>query len=98
MPYIEKFLRPQYAEAIEDLAKKINIKGDFNYVMCELLGQLILKGKIGYTTVSEWIDAMVDAEAEARRILLNPYEDQKIKENGMVESWVKILEIMGANK
>ena len=94
MPYIKTESRPQYAESIEDLANKIEVKGDFNYVMCELLGQLILKGKIGYTTVSEWIDAMHDAEAEARRILLNPYEDQKIIENGMVESWVKILEIM----
>jgi hypothetical protein len=95
MPYILPKDRPQYFESIDDLAKKIQVKGDFNYVMCELVGQLILKGKIGYTTVSEWIDAMHDAETEARRILLNPYEDQKIEENGMVESWIEILKIMG---
>ena len=94
MPYILPEDRPQYAKSIEDLASKIKVKGDFNYVMCEILGQLILKGKIGYTQVSEWIDTMCDAEAEARRILLNPYEDQKIEENGMVESWSEILEKM----
>ena len=94
MPYILPQDRPKYADAIAELAEKIEVKGDFNYVMSELLGQLILKGKIGYTSVSEWIDTMCDAEAEARRILLNPYEDQKIFENGMVESWVKIIELM----
>ena len=94
MPYILPEDRPQYAKSIADLADKIQVKGDFNYVVCEILGQLILKGKISYTQVSEWIDTLVDAEAEARRILLNPYEDQKIFENGMVESWAKILELM----
>lgn len=94
MPYILPEDRPQYAEAIAALAERIHVKGDFNYVMCELLGQLILKGKIGYTQVSEWIDTMCDAEAEARRILLNPYEDKKIIENGMVESWTEILKLM----
>jgi hypothetical protein len=94
MPYINKADRPKYLPSIEKLADFINVKGEFNYVMCELLGQLILKGKIGYTEVSNWIDTMVDAEAEARRILLNPYEDQKIFENGMVESWELILEKM----
>ena len=94
MPYILPENRPQYADAIAELAEKIEVKGDFNYVVCEILGQLILKGKIGYTQVSEWIDTLVDAEAEARRILLNPYEDQKIFENGMVESWITILKLM----
>ena len=94
MPYILAENRPQYADAIEELAEKIQVKGDYNYVICELLGQLILKGKIGYTTVSNWIDTLPDAEAEARRILLDHYEDQKIEENGMVESWSEILEKM----
>jgi len=94
MPYILPQNRPQYADAIAELAEKIQVKGDYNYVVSEILGQLILKGKIGYTTISEWIDTLADAEAEARRIILNPYEDQKIEENGMVESWSEILERM----
>jgi len=94
MPYILPQNRPQYVDAIAELAEKIQVKGDYNYVVSQILGQLILKGKIGYTTISEWIDTLADAEAEARRIILNPYEDQKIEENGMVESWSEILERM----
>jgi hypothetical protein len=94
MPYILPQNRPKFVEPIKDLASKIEVKGDFNYVVSELLGQLILKGKIGYTTVSEWIDTLPDAEAEARRQLLDSYEDLKIAENGMVPSWAIIKQLM----
>jgi hypothetical protein len=91
MPYIKKEDRPHIIEKLKELVPYINSKGDFNYTVCQLLGELILGGKIGYTEISNWIDTLDDAEAEARRILLNPYEDRKIIENGMVESWIEII-------
>jgi hypothetical protein len=97
MPYIKdedkkEMHKKEMTAAIHDLSIWIKSKGDLNYAICELIGQLILDTKISYTQISEWIDTLPDAEAELRRRILNPYEDLKIIENGDVPSFVKILE------
>jgi len=93
VPYIKPEDRTQYMlDAIDNIVDEITSKGDFNFVICEILGQLILNGKIGYTEISNWIDTLPDAEDEARRQLLHPYEDIKKEENGNVPSWATILE------
>ena len=43
MPYIKTGGRLPLDILIEALAGKINSKGDLNYVICELVGQLIIK-------------------------------------------------------
>ena len=91
MPYILDEDRPKFDKAIEDLTSIIDAKGDLNYTICELVGQLILKTKISYTQISEWIDGVHGAERELTRRLLNPYEDIKIEENGDVPSFITIL-------
>ena len=95
MPYILEKDRPKFAKAIEDLAIKIESKGDLNYVISDLVGRLILKTKISYTQISEWIDGVHGAERELTRRLLDPYEDIKIEENGDVPSFITIIERMG---
>ncbi len=95
MPYIKQQQRPHVDHIIEDLTSLIQTKGDLNYTICELIGQLILGSKISYTQISEWIDTLPDAEAELRRRLLNPYEDIKIEENGDLPSFIKIIKRMG---
>ena len=95
MPYILEKDRPKFAKAIEDLAIKIESKGDLNYVISDLVGRLILKTKISYTQISEWIDGVDGAERELTRRLLDPYEDIKIEENGDVPSFITIIERMG---
>jgi hypothetical protein len=94
MPYTKKVINrtPVMMEAIKKLVPEIKQKGDLNYVVCEVIGQLILRDGIGYTTISNWIDALPDAEDECRRRLLHPYEDLKKIENGDVESFTEILE------
>jgi hypothetical protein len=93
MPYIKQEDRTSAIKAaISTLAKALENKGDLNYAVCELTGQLILKsGGMGYTNVSNWIDGVHGAERELTRRLLNPYEDEKILQNGDVESFVKLL-------
>lgn len=93
MPYTKQEDRTtEIKAAISILAKALKNKGDLNYTICELTGQLILKsGGMGYTNVSNWIDGVHGAERELTRRLLNPYEDEKIRENGDVESFVKLL-------
>lgn len=95
MPYIKDKDKHEMADSIDDLKMFIESKGDLNYAICELVGRLILDSdKISYTTMSEWIDAVHDAETELRRRLLNPYEDIKIFENGDVPSFTGIIERM----
>lgn len=91
MPYIKEDDRKNINHIIEDLISYINSKGDLNYTVCELIGRLILNTKIDYTQISEWIDTLPDAEAELRRRLLDPYENQKIIENGDVPSFIEII-------
>lgn len=91
MPYIEKLKRDSFKNDIGSLAEKIQNKGDLNYVICELVGQLILKTRIGYTQISEWIDAVNGAERELTRRILDPYEDIKKNDNEDVPSFIDIL-------
>ncbi len=99
MPYIKAKDKDEMSDVISDLRLYILSKGDLNYAICELVGKIILDGeKISYTQMSEWIDAVHDAEAELRRRLLNPYEDIKIIENGDVPSFIDILERIGGVK
>ena len=94
MPYIAEEGRPILDIPIHVLANEIQSKGDLNYVICELVGQLILNTKISYTQISEWIDGVDGAENELRRRLLDPYEDLKIDQNGDVPSFIEILKDM----
>lgn len=94
MPYIKDKDKREMADAIDDLQMWIESKGDLNYAICELVGQLILNSGISYTKISEWIDAVHDAECELRRRLLDPYEIMKMHENGDVPTFTRILSIM----
>lgn len=92
MPYTKQKDRNDIDVEIERLLSFITSKGDLNYTICELVGRLILNSeKISYTTMSEWIDGVHDAEAELRRRILEPYEDLKIEQNGDVASFIEIL-------
>lgn len=94
MPYTKDEDR-KMRELIPQLVELIKVKGDLNYTICELVGQLCLRdGGLSYTSTSNWIDGVHGAERELTRRLLGPYEDLKAKQNGDVESFVKLLETM----
>lgn len=95
MPYIPDEEKREMKDSIDDLEMFIESKGDLNYAICELVGRLIADNdKLSYTKMSEWIDAVHDAEAELRRRLLDPYEDKAIQRNGDVPSFIGIIERM----
>lgn len=95
MPYTKQNDRDKIKELIPQLVEAIKVKGDLNYTICELVGQLCLRdGGLSYTTTSNWIDGVHGAERELTRRLLGPYEDLKAKQNGDVESFVKLLLLM----
>lgn len=93
MPYIKDKYKHEMSDAIENLQMHIQSKGDLNYAICELVGRLIIDvEKLSYTQMSEWIDAVHDAETELRRRILTPYEVTKMLENGDVPSFMGILD------
>ena len=96
MPYILGQDRtPIMKEAIGTLVDEIKVKGDLNYVVCEIVGRLCLRdGGISYTSTSNWIDGVDGAEKELTRRLLAPYEDLKKEQNSDVESFEKLLSII----
>jgi len=94
VPYIEESARHKFDKAIKELSTYISSKGDLNYVISEIVGQLLLRGEIGYTSISNWIDGVHGAERELTRRLLNPYEDLKITQNTDVPSFHEILRRM----
>lgn len=97
MPYTKKYRRSHIDKALDDIILYVTEKGDLNYTICELVGRLCLRdGGLGYTSTSNWIDGVHGAERELTRRLLDPYEDLKIKENGDVSSFVKLLEKLNA--
>jgi len=95
MPYIEVERKEVISFAVSELSSYIGSKGDLNFVICELVGQLISHKGVNYQNISEIIDAVHDAETELRRRLLVPYEDIKLEENGDVPSFKTVLKIMG---
>jgi len=95
MPYTKQKDRTMH-EVIDELVEHhIKVKGDLNYTICELVGQLCLRdGGLSYTSTSNWIDGVHGAERELTRRLLGPYEDLKAKQNGDVESFIELLRTM----
>ena len=95
MPYTKQGDRENLRGIIPALIENIKVKGDLNYTICEIVGQLCLRdGGLGYTTTSNWIDGVHGAERELTRRLLGPYEDLKASQNGDVESFTKLIETM----
>lgn len=82
MPYIDHEARERI-----DAGGLPETKGELNYAVTMMLVRYLqgveARGvKLGYGTMSEGIDALHDAECEARRRLLGPYEDTCIVRNG----------------
>lgn len=95
MPYTLDKDRKEIRKIIPTLVEHIKVKGDLNYTICELVGQLCLRdGGLSYTSTSNWIDGVDGAERELTRRLLAPYEKLKETQNGDVESFVTLLETM----
>ena len=95
MPYIERAERHKYDPLIDHLAGILNTKvdndslsGEMNYVLFRLAKLLCNEqsgGKHNYARMAVVSSAMSEAQAEFRRRIMAPYEDQKIESNGDIE-------------
>lgn len=83
MPYIAQKDRAKLDKVVK-VAKDMGLNdlapGEFNYLITELLIEVV--GTPSYTRMSQYMNVLTDAREEYRRRVMNPYEDQKIFENG----------------
>lgn len=95
MPYISKEKRNKYDVHIDRLAHILNtlesnddISGEMNYVLFRLARLLCDSesgGKRGYARMAVVSSSLSEAQAEFRRRVMAPYEDEKISLSGDVE-------------
>ena len=95
MPYIPKKDRAKYDHLIDSLAHILNTRadndemsGELNYVLFRLARLLCdgeSGGKRGYARMAVVSSALSEAQAEFRRRVMAPYEDEKISLAGDVE-------------
>ena len=87
MPYIKQADRPKYNNVICETVNTLTNDGcdfkvgELNYVLSSIIWKL-WENKKSYANGSSLCAVLGDVEAEFRRRKFDPYEDDKIKENG----------------
>ena len=99
MPYIKSERRAAlYGDSNSDFNNNQESAGELNYMLTEeILDYLKYKG-LSYQTINDIIGALDSCKEEFRRRIVNPYEDQKIKNNGDVYKPVLGLLKTGSKK
>ena len=87
MPYIKQDRRKELDPAIDVLSKILveeNNVGDYNYAITRLIHNFVRSKGVKYKNLSAAKGILNDAVDEFNRVVMSPYEDQKIKENGNI--------------
>jgi hypothetical protein len=89
MPYIPQNRRDEiHNELIDDENGGLNWTpqnaGDLNFLVTCFIDNFIIEHGVRYANVNEMIGALECCKLELYRILIAPYEDVKINENGGV--------------
>jgi len=80
MPYIKN--ADKYGVDVQvDLLEN---SGHLNYALTMVIKSYLKQHGLAYTTLNDIVGALDGAKAEFQRRVVNPYEDQKIIENGDV--------------
>lgn len=82
MPYIKRPERNKFNEGLAAL--KPSTTGELNYLITCLCRDFLFREGEKYETYDRIIGALECAKLEFYRMRVAPYEDQKIKENGIV--------------
>lgn len=86
MPYIPQNRRDEID--MELIAERLNWvpenAGDLNFLVSTFIANYIREKGLKYAIVNEMIGALECAKMELNRVIIGPYEDIKIAENGGV--------------
>jgi hypothetical protein len=78
MPYIDDQRRKEL-----NLLPAPRNAGELNYMLTKLVSQYV-REKLSYQRINDVVGALEGAKLEFVRRVVNPYEDNKIEENGDV--------------
>jgi hypothetical protein len=85
MPYIKQGKRKELNPLIEQLADEVTCEGDLNYIITSLVHfEISSKGK-NYQNLNNLIGMLECTKLELYRMIVGPYEDIKIRENGDID-------------
>jgi hypothetical protein len=91
MPYIPREDRAVYDDDINSLGSSLDclsndqLAGHLNYIFFRLAGSMCTGDDMSYARAAVVSSALSEAQAEFRRRVMAPYENEKIKENGDIE-------------
>lgn len=95
MPYVDKETRVDLRG--NAIARRIpNNPGELNFRLTEVVLEYLSYRGLSYQIINDITGALGEVEAEFRRRIVGPYEDQKRIENGDVYPQVAIDSISGA--
>lgn len=89
MPYIDPKEREQLQYLVNDLKNCIKLGNNFtpgtlNYLFTIMAHAYVDRKGLSYTTLNDVVGVFESAKVEFQRVVVNPYEDQKIKQNGPI--------------
>lgn len=88
MPYIKKSHRESWKDSLDPLLQEIMNRhvhpGELNYLITMLIHTYVHSTGTTYKTLNDVKGVLACASDEFTRRVINPYEDDKIKENGDV--------------
>mgnify|MGYP006935496242 CR=1 FL=1 len=58
--------------------------GELNFIVSTFINNYIVANGLSYAVVNEMVGALECAKMELNRVIIGPYEDLKIRENGPV--------------
>lgn len=86
MPYIRQIPRTIIEDCLSDdsLNWVPSNAGDLNFVVSTFIANYLRVNGLTYANVNEMVGALECAKMELNRVIIGPYEDLKIAENGPV--------------
>ncbi|KKN09326.1 hypothetical protein LCGC14_1047750 [marine sediment metagenome] len=84
MPYIKQEERTELDPIIDSLSEKFTHVGQLNYIITRICHNWILKFGKRYAHLNAVVGVLSCVTHEFNRIVIAPYEDEKIGENGPI--------------
>jgi hypothetical protein len=95
MPYIAQKDRENLDDVAENYGGEFAQNGgELNYLISSLISDYIMRKGLRYQNISDVLGALEGAKFEFLRRIVDPYEDQKISENGDLPSYQYVTEKM----
>lgn len=92
MPYITQNNRDAIDPALNRVAQVTTNGGELNYVISTIVATYVRKNGLRYQNISDVLGALNGAIGEFNRRVVDPYEQQKMLENGDLRAYDTLTE------